>query len=404
MRATLDAQRCYLQVRVWLAALVNSEQFDRGVMLLIVANTIAMLAPLFEYPQAEERCDMGNDDACRFARGLFVIDLFFVGAFTLEVLLKTLAWGLLTPYPTAYLRDGWNKLDFLVVTMGWLPLLLPQLSNYSALRALRALRPLRAINRLPAMRKQVNTLIDSLPQLAGSGWTFAVRGGDSGLIPTDYAPPRQPATPAKAEAKGAKGKKGAKSPAAKSPTKQAAAAATPTAATATAAQASGDAASWPIAIALSDVSAEHASEVGVRTGELVRVVQMRAEDGWSRVVTVERQAAGLVLRGCVGDGRLLQVPERAAHVVPVSQGLDLLDSREELLVFDLQHKDSALELVEPLLKHAIDLLSASQGPLRGWRYRSTADRQGRSAAVTSADQEAPNARPGRTPDGARRGR
>ena len=157
MRATLDAQRCYLQVRVWLAALVNSEQFDRGVMLLIVANTIAMLAPLFEYPQAEERCDMGNDDACRFARGLFVIDLFFVGAFTLEVLLKTLAWGLLTPYPTAYLRDGWNVLDFGIVLVSLLSLDSGGGSQESfgalkSLRALRALRPLRMISRAPGMR------------------------------------------------------------------------------------------------------------------------------------------------------------------------------------------------------------------------------------------------------------
>ena len=34
------------------------------------------------------------------------------------------------------------------VCMAWLPMVFPQLGNYSALRALRALRPLRAINRL----------------------------------------------------------------------------------------------------------------------------------------------------------------------------------------------------------------------------------------------------------------
>ena len=65
----------------------------------------------------------------------------------------------------AYLRDGWNKFDIVIVGASWLPLIVPQLSNTSAMRAVRALRPLRTINRLPGIRRQVATLIESIPHL-----------------------------------------------------------------------------------------------------------------------------------------------------------------------------------------------------------------------------------------------
>ena len=44
----------------------------------------------------------------------------------------------------AYLRDAWCQLDFVVVTLAWLPILVPSFGNYSAVRGVRALRPLRA--------------------------------------------------------------------------------------------------------------------------------------------------------------------------------------------------------------------------------------------------------------------
>ena len=59
-----------------------------------------------------------------------------------------------------------NVLDGLVVLCSWLPLLIPSLNNVSSIRAARALRPLRAINRLPGLKRQVETVIASLPHLA----------------------------------------------------------------------------------------------------------------------------------------------------------------------------------------------------------------------------------------------
>ena len=63
------------------------------------------------------------------------------------------------------MSDAWNRLDCFVVVAGWLPVIFPYFQNFSAARAVRALRPLRTINRVPELRRQVNTLMSSLPQL-----------------------------------------------------------------------------------------------------------------------------------------------------------------------------------------------------------------------------------------------
>ena len=73
----------------------------------------------------------------------------------------------------SYLSDGWNRLDFVVVFVGWLPLIFPSLSNLSAIRSLRALRPLRSISVLPGVRQQATTLIDSLPKMGNVLVLFA---------------------------------------------------------------------------------------------------------------------------------------------------------------------------------------------------------------------------------------
>ena len=101
------------------------------------------------------RCDGGDDGACSFDAALQALDYFFVGAFTLEMVLKILAHGLIVPHPTAYLRDPWNVLDGVIVVVA-LVSLSPQgegdLSALKTLRALRALRPLRMISRAPGMK------------------------------------------------------------------------------------------------------------------------------------------------------------------------------------------------------------------------------------------------------------
>ena len=88
----------------------------------------------------------------------------FLFIFTFEMFTKILAYGF-AMHKGSYLRDPWCQLDFVVVTMAWLPILYPALGNYSVLRAFRALRPLRALKRLPGMPVLVQWILDVMPKM-----------------------------------------------------------------------------------------------------------------------------------------------------------------------------------------------------------------------------------------------
>ena len=49
---------------------------------------------------------------------LEAIEMVFSIAFTIELISKILAMGYYTD-PNAYMRDSWNVMDFVIVTMGW---------------------------------------------------------------------------------------------------------------------------------------------------------------------------------------------------------------------------------------------------------------------------------------------
>jgi Ion transport protein len=77
----------------------------------------------------------------------------FTFIFLLECVLKILGMGFCL-HKNSYMRDYWNWLDLIVVTVsvvGWVP----SISNnqsMKALRTIRILRPLRSIKSIPSMR------------------------------------------------------------------------------------------------------------------------------------------------------------------------------------------------------------------------------------------------------------
>ena len=105
-------------------------------------------------------------------------DYFFTIVFTLELMSKVIANGLLTPYPTAYLRDAWNQLDAIIVIISWVSFDTsaftgetdsdsnPAFAALKTLRTFRALRPLRMISRNPGMKLVVNSLLRAMPGVA----------------------------------------------------------------------------------------------------------------------------------------------------------------------------------------------------------------------------------------------
>ena len=85
--------------------------------------------------------------------------------FTFELTMKIIAYGFLF-HKHSYLRDAWCQLDFVVVSLAWLPILFPSVfGNMSAIRSVRALRPLRALKRVPGMPVLVGSILQSLPAL-----------------------------------------------------------------------------------------------------------------------------------------------------------------------------------------------------------------------------------------------
>ena len=84
-----------------------------------------------------------------------LLEHLFLVIFTSECLLKIVANGLVL-HRNAYLRNGWNILDFSIVMIGLASTML-SLFNFSqldvkALRAFRVLRPLRLISGLPSLQ------------------------------------------------------------------------------------------------------------------------------------------------------------------------------------------------------------------------------------------------------------
>jgi hypothetical protein len=95
------------------------------------------------------------------------MDAVITGFFCVEMTLKIAAKGFIGR-KHAYLRTGWNILDFVVVIVSVLSLLLgdaSQLKALRSLRALRALRPLRVVNRFPGLKLVVNAIFSSIPRV-----------------------------------------------------------------------------------------------------------------------------------------------------------------------------------------------------------------------------------------------
>lgn len=148
--------------------LVEAWWFDPVVLVTILANcgTMAWESPL--------------DPTGTWKQGfLEVCEWLFLAVFTIELLAKMLAYGLIFN-KHAYLRDPWCQLDFVVVSLAWLPIIFPGFGNFQALRAFRALRPLRALKRLPGMPVLVQWILDVMPKMGSvvmlCGFIFIVFG------------------------------------------------------------------------------------------------------------------------------------------------------------------------------------------------------------------------------------
>lgn len=92
------------------------------------------------------------------------IELFFLITYTTEMSLKIIGLGFVFN-KNAYLRDGWNILDFCIVVSSLLSEAGGSTVNLNSLRSLRVLRPLRTISSIRALKILLATLISAIPAL-----------------------------------------------------------------------------------------------------------------------------------------------------------------------------------------------------------------------------------------------
>jgi len=98
------------------------------------------------------------------------IEYGFLTIFTLEAVIKVIAYGFVM-HQNAYLRNHWNRLDFVIVVFGIVSFLIkrfeidPNASMVRALRAFRVLRPLRLISGVPSLQVVMNAIVRAMVPL-----------------------------------------------------------------------------------------------------------------------------------------------------------------------------------------------------------------------------------------------
>ncbi|GIL63375.1 hypothetical protein Vafri_17441, partial [Volvox africanus] len=174
-------------LRVVCLRVTVSRWFGRAVLTLVLASCLVMA---LDDPGCMDACKQEAvlnkvvSERCRrcemYRQASTVLDVFFLASFTLEIAIKSLAQNFVLG-PGAYLKSGWNWIDFLATASGYLRYLpIGNANGVSGVRAMRALRPLRALNAIPGLRLLVETLLEALPLLLDVifllAWVFFVFG------------------------------------------------------------------------------------------------------------------------------------------------------------------------------------------------------------------------------------
>mmetsp|Transcript_35025 Transcript_35025/g.89980 ORF Transcript_35025/g.89980 Transcript_35025/m.89980 type:complete len:1901 (+) Transcript_35025:285-5987(+) len=136
----------------------ESPYFDQFILFCILLNSLLLVC--YQYRGSPNPQDNSANKIISV-----IADDILTWIFTAECLLKILALGLFWDQAT-YLRDSWNILDFVVVVSGAVEKLGIGGGGLGFLRLFRVLRPLRSLNRVPEMKKLVNSSISAVPRLS----------------------------------------------------------------------------------------------------------------------------------------------------------------------------------------------------------------------------------------------
>ncbi|XP_057298022.1 voltage-dependent L-type calcium channel subunit alpha-1S-like isoform X2 [Hydractinia symbiolongicarpus] len=142
--------------------IVENKVFEYFMLLTIAANCVVLMIAT----------PLPNDDTSTLNKRLDQGDSAFVAVFVMEAVLKIIAYGFIL-HEDAYLKSGWNILDFIVVVVGLVQVLTAlgdsSASKHSeairALRAVRVLRPLKLVSGVPSLQVLMKSLIRAMVPL-----------------------------------------------------------------------------------------------------------------------------------------------------------------------------------------------------------------------------------------------
>lgn len=148
--------------------IVQSNKFEYFIIFIILLNTLFLCMDYLNSPAIYS--EVIND-----------FNIFFVIVFTLECILKLIAYGFVY-----FWHENWNKLDLIIVILSLISMD-PKIFNFNvtALRIIRVARLLRMIKASRGLRHLLKTLYMSLENILNVGmllflifFTFAVAGMD----------------------------------------------------------------------------------------------------------------------------------------------------------------------------------------------------------------------------------
>merc|ERR1719458_1235787 len=114
---------------------------------------------------------IANKDKTILSLQLEELEPVFMGIFTVEMCAKIFAMGFIC-HENSYLRNAWNIMDFIVVTSGFLPMLMPKTEDgktsgpdLSMLRTFRVLRPLKLVSGVPSLQVVMSSIAKAIGPL-----------------------------------------------------------------------------------------------------------------------------------------------------------------------------------------------------------------------------------------------
>ncbi|CAH1784487.1 unnamed protein product [Owenia fusiformis] len=149
-------------IRKLCISVVEWKPFEIIILLTIFANCVALMV-FTPYPKGDS-----ND----INEALESVEYVFLVVFTLESIMKIIAYGFIF-HSGAYLRSGWNILDFVIVVVGLISTVLSKVNldkfDVKALRAFRVLRPLRLVSGVPSLQVVLNSILRAMVPLLHIG-------------------------------------------------------------------------------------------------------------------------------------------------------------------------------------------------------------------------------------------